>query len=266
MERRILLPLILLLFIFSGCEEKNADPVLIIIPNQIYLVGEPEDVLTFDIRYEGDVDARRLTITSKEEGSFTRTVLDSVVSGRSFTVKYEYPVPIVNEEMNLYIEFLLETASGEILRSARIIEVNITERILSETAGHEMFSKASEKQNAYNLILGNPLYSHLSDSNLIHIMDTTDSDVLLRKWFSPASSRFVRYNGYDYANASNRTMKEAFNSGLKYEFLIDIKKDDIIIARFYNNTADSSYSVVKVTDVVDLPGKVSDKYVFNIKR
>ena len=60
-------------------------------------------------------------------------------------------------------------------------------------------------------------------------MDTSDSDVLLRKWLSPASSRFVRYNGFDYANATNFTVKEAFNSGIKHEFLSDIKKDDIYI-------------------------------------
>ncbi len=162
--------------------------------------------------------------------------------------------------------FLLETENGGLLESGRIIEVRITEKMLDETAGHEMYTRASEKQNAYDLILGNPLFSHLADSSVMHIMDTTDSDKLLRKWLSPASSRFVRYNGFDYANASNRTVKEAFNSGIKHEFLLDIKNDDIIIARFYDNNADTSYCVVKVTDVVDLPGKESDKYVFNIKR
>ncbi len=258
---------ILLLFaLFFGCEKQNNSPVLIITPNEIYLVSQPEDILTFNIHYEGEVEASRLKITSKTENKFTRTELDSVVSGKSVILKYEYAVPLLYEEASIYMEFILETADGGILASGRIIEVRISEKKLEETSGHEMYSKASEKQNAYNLILGQPLYSHIADSNLMHIMDTTDSDVMLRRWLSPAASLFVRYNGFDYANASNRTVKEAFNSGIKHEFVDDLERDDIIIARLYNNSADTSFCVIKITDIMDLSGSESDKYVFNIKR
>ena len=267
MGRRIWLLSVLLLTFFAGCEQENIEPVLILTPNQLYLVSEPEEVLTFDIRFEGgSVEARRLRITSKVADSFTQTELDSALSGTIFYYKFEYRVPLVYEELNIYLEFLMETSSSEIMGSGRVVEVKISEKLLVETAGHEMYSMASEKHNAYNLRLGNPLHSSLADSAQMHIMDTTNSDTLLRKWLSPASSLFVRYNGFDYANATNRTVKEAFNSGLKHEFLVDILRDDIIIARLYNNTADTSYCVVNVSDVIDLPGKDSDKYVFNIKR
>lgn len=254
------------MFLFAGCEKENKDPVLIVTPPDLYLIGEPLKILSFDLLYEGDVEARRLTITSKREDDFTRTELDSTISGKQFSMKFEYQVPVLYEESNIYMEFIIETADGDQVKNGRIIEVRITDFILEETAGHEMYTLSSQNMNAYDLFNGVPLYSALADSSQMHIMDKTLTNTLFPRWLSPAGILFVRYNGFDYANATNRSVKQAFNSGVKHEFVDDIMEDDIIIARFWENDADSSYCVVKVTNVIDEAGNSSDRYVFNIKK
>ena len=235
-------------------------------PYDIYITAEPKEIVTFNITCQADVEIQRLLITSKVAESYTQTELDTIISGTSFSLKYEFFVPEVFENKTVYLEFTMEMKNGETVETGRVIEIQVEDKLLEETAGHEMYSGLSGKQNAYDLYHGIPLYSHLADSAIMHIMDTTDTDVLLDRWISPAGALFVRFNDFNYANCTNRSVKEAFHSGTSHEFIDHLVTGDVLLIKLFESEADSSYIALKITSILDEPGNEADRYIFNIKR
>jgi hypothetical protein len=134
---------------------------------------------------------------------------------------------------------------------------------LPEYSGCTMYSQKSTKNSGYNLVKNESLNPSFSGDSIIDIQDTTTSETLSAIWFSPKHGYFVRYNDFDYANATNFSVKNAFDAGLKLQLLGELKPNDIVI---YGNTASSFYCAIKLVTITDLPGSENDKYEFNIKK
>jgi len=254
------------LVLLATCTKEKEEPVLHVSPYDIYITASPDEILTFNITCQADVDLQRLLITSKELESFTQVELDTTISGTNYTYRFEFLVPEVAENTTIYLEFTMEMKNGETIKTGRVIEVLIVDQLLEETAGHEMYSRFSGKENAYDLYNGDALYSHLADSSLMHIMDTTDSDNLLKRWISPAGALFVRFNDFDYANCTNSSVKQAFNSGADHEFIDNLLTGDILLVKLFDSEADSRFIALKITSIHDNPGSEADRYIFNIKK
>lgn len=77
----------------------------------------------------------------------------------------------------------------------------------------------------------------------------------------------VRFNGFDYANATNVSVRNAFNSGVPVEELTSVAVNDIIIVKLGSLPANvSHYAAVRVTDILDEAGSAdNDRYTFNMK-
>ncbi|MBL7111541.1 MAG: hypothetical protein ISS19_06340 [Bacteroidales bacterium] len=258
--------LLFFLILLVNCTKENEEPVLLVTPYDIYITASPHEILSFNITCQADVDLHRLLVTSKELESFTQVELDTSISGTNYTYRFEFPVPEVAENTTIYLEFTMEMKNGETVKTGRVIEVLIIDKLLEETAGHEMYSRMSGKENAYDLYNGDALFSHLSDSSLMHIMDTTSTDDLLNRWISPAGALFIRFNDFDYANCTNSSVKDAFNSGANHEFIDKLFPGDILLLKLFDSEADSSYIALKITSIHDDPGNESDRYIFNIKK
>jgi hypothetical protein len=254
------------LLLLANCTKENEDPVLLVSPYDIYITASPDEILSFNITCQANVDLQRLLVTSKELESFTQVELDTSISGSNYTYRFEFLVPEVAENTTIYLEFTMEMKNGETIKTGRVIEVLIVDQLLEETAGHEMYSRLSGKENAYDLYSGDALFSHLADSSVMHIMDTTDTDDLLTRWISPAGALFVRFNDFDYANCTNRSVREAFNSGADHEFMDNLLAGDILLVKLFDSEADSSFIALKITSILDDSGNESDRYIFNIKK
>ena len=256
---------ILALTLFA-CEEKKEKAVILLSPFDLYISARPAEVVVIAVNCQSPVEMKQLVIKSRLEGSFSATELDTLISGNNFYLQYEYMVPDIVESTKIILEFYLLDASNATVSNFRVIDVKTNEVYLTETAGHEMFSGNSGKQNGYNLLTGTPEYLHLTDSSVVHIADTTKNDTLLNRWISPAGVRFVRFNGFDYANSTNITAKAAFNAGLKNDFINNVSDGDIYICKIINSDMKEVYVALKIADVLDKQGSESDRYVFNIKR
>lgn len=264
---RILLVVSCIVLISISSCKKEEDTVIIINPYEIILSNiKPKDVMTFRIECHSPVDLKSFKIFSKIESSLTTTAIDTAITGKNFSFRYDYEVPDLIESSRILIEFSIEDIDGIVTSNARVLDVTVLPVYLKETAGHELFSRASGKQNAYNLLTGTPFYSHLGDTLFMHIADTSNNSLLLRRWLSPAKVRFVRFNGFDYANCTNITVKNSYEAGIKLEFVDDLKQGDILLAKIPVSTITDSYLAIKVTSVIDDTGTQWDRYIFNIKK
>ncbi len=257
--------LILCFFLFS-CQKKNEKAVILLSPSELYLQAEASEVVVIIVKCTSPFELKQLIIKSREDGAFSKTELDTLISGKDFHLEYEFIVPTISENTNITLEFELFDSSNERVINFRIIEVTGSNIYLTETAGHEMFSGNSGKQNGYNLTSGIPVYPDLTDSAEVDIADTTNSDTLLKKWISPSGIKFVKFNELDYANCTNVTAASAYNAGLKNDFIQNITIGDIYITRIRKRGSKEIYPVIKIVNIIDDPGSESDRYVFNIKR
>jgi len=261
--------IVVLLFslLMVGCDKDDeSDTVLLITPYDIYLFAEPREIVSLNISCSSEAGLKNLTITSKEDESYTEVILDSAISGNSFTLKFEYRIPEVYENTTILLGITLTNIKGEVTESGKILEIEVSERFLEETAGYEMYSKNSGKMNAYNLYTLQPLLSDFSDDEEIHVMDNTDSHYISNKWTSPAGISFVRYKDFDYANCTNVSLRAAYNASIKHEFVEDLEPGEVLLLKLFDNDADSSFVAVRIVNIIDTRESEFDRYVFSVKR
>lgn len=256
-----------LLVLSFSCSKEEEKTVLFLAPADIIISNiKPLDVVSFEVNCHSPNELKQFIISSKITDEFTNIEMDTAISGNNFYLKYEYKVPAMIESARVLIEFTLKDSKNEVISNARIINVTVMPKYLVETAGHEIFSKVSGKQNAYNLLEGTPLFSHLADSSKMHIADTGKTSVLLKRWVSPAGVKFVRFNGFDYANCTNISVKNSYDAGLKIDFADNLIQGDILISRIPLSKTSETFVVLKIISVIDSPGSEWDRIIFNLKK
>jgi hypothetical protein len=265
LKKNVISLLVLFVIFLFSCQKEEEEAVILLTPFDIYIKAEPSEVISLGVTCQSPSEMREFIITSRIVGSNSRTELDTLISGRNFSYTFEYLIPELIENSTIFLEFTLIDAESKSIKNARIVEVITTTRPLVEYAGQEMFSASSGRQSGYNLLTRAPLFTHLTDSSLTHIADTSDTDALLKRWVSPAGLKFVKFAGFDYANCTELTARDAFNAGIKFDFINNIAEGDILITKILNTGSTNTYVVIKIMYVLDNPGSATDRYIFNIK-
>jgi len=250
-----------------SCRKKEEGTVILLTPYQFIINNvDPAQVLLLIIDCQSQLELKQFTISSRVEGEFSKTELDTIISGKRFYLRYEFLVPDLIESKQIILEFTLRDELGNVTTNAKIIDVVATAKYPKETTGHELFSESSGKQNAYNILNGIPLYYHLDDVGMMHIADTSNSTVLLKKWISPAGLKFVKFNGFDYANCTNLTIKNSFDAGIKTDFVDNLIIGDIFLTRISQASLNEKYVAIKIINIIDAVGSEWDRYIFNLKK
>jgi len=251
-----------------SCKKKNYIPVVHVSPSNINISAMQGDVLTFKVYVSGDEeDLSRFAIHTQIENAVIKTELDTTISGKVLYYTYQYICPDTIEG-SVFITFSAYDKDGEKGETGTRVIIAPESIILTETAGHIIYSKFSGSPDVFDIATGTVKFSGVAPLNVQDIADydTIPSDSLLQKaWHSPAGNQFVAFSGFDYANATNLTAKAAYNAGIKLSFLSDVKSNDIFITKI-NHGAKDIYAVIRVTNVIDLPGLANDKYEFNLKK
>lgn len=263
---------LLLIASLAACKKENKIPVLNVSPGTPVIAVTSGNVVSFRITGTSDASTlSRLLITSKRDNDFTITVVDSALSGKSFTWDWEYLVPHSAEPYSLLLTFELQEADGDRMTTRRTLSVSLGAILLAESTGHQFYSRnsATQGESAFDLEQRVPVL-YTVDSARRDLQDNpasaSETDIS-RSWISPAGGRFVRFNGFDYANATNVSVRNAFNSGVPVEQINNVAVNDIIIVRLGSLPANvSHYAVLRVTDILDEPGSAdNDRYTFNMK-
>jgi hypothetical protein len=263
-----------MIFLLSSCERKEDHNIYILTnPKESFLSATANDILVFSIYCSSDSRLSNLVISKRTEQTTSSVILDTNINTKIFEMKWEYRIPAFEDTLtNLNLAFTITDVDGYQSASPKVITVYtpIENEYLTETAGHVMYSHAAMDQfDAYDLINGTPLHSAQSDSTNIHIMDVSTDSVygktLSRKWVSPAGMKFVRFNDFDYANATETSLKNSYTAGNKRNFISNISDDDVLLTKLENDST-TCYFAIKVVNVIDQDSVNLDRYIFNIKK
>lgn len=249
----------ILLILFYSCKDKNQLNI-VVTPATIFLSYKPGQVQNFQISASSThYSLKKFSIYIYPVYTVRTEIFDSTLTGQNFNWTYSYKAPKCSTQTVFDCEFVINDANGdqiELLYSITDIPDTVA---LTETSGNVMWSLQSLKQNGYNLHEGRPVFS--SDTSA-DIMDSTFTSVLSRRWITKKNANFVRDNGFDYPNATNISVQNAFNSGQQTNRLTNISNGDIILY----HSPDNFYSVIMITNVVDADSTLNDAYDFNFKK
>ena len=259
---------LIILILSSSCDKEGDNNFyLLVSPFDLYFRAKSNEVVIFRIEGSTEKTFDRFTVSSRVENETSKIILDSnIVNKSKFKYTFEYKVPDLVEESEIKLVFSIYDIDGDVIQVPRNLIVRTKDKYLAETAGHQMFSAFSNGTDAYNLHEGVPLYSSVADSAKIDIKDVSDTVTLSRKWVSQTGIKFVRYNGFDYANSTLTSLKQSVKSGVKLDFIDQLKDNDIILLQLDNRDSDSSYAVIQITQILDLDGSVNDRYIFSLKK
>lgn len=257
--------------LLTACKRENKIPLLVVEPESRDIGVTSGQVFTFTMKARSDNSTlSRLVITSKRGNGFTNTVVDSALSGKSFNWNWEFQVAHATAAYDELYTFTLYDAEGESMSTARTLYVTLTETLLQETSGHLFYSRNSavHPESAFD-VEERVQVIYTADSTRRDVQDNPSGpgEVLSSSWISPAGGRFVRFNDFDYANATDIGLRNAFNSGVPVEQIDNITVGDIILTKLGSLPANTGYyAALRVTGIVDEPGTAdNDRYQFNLK-
>lgn len=259
-------------FLFFSCkEETNNTPVISISPFSLHFIANVNQVIPFIIKIQSPVALKSLKIYNKVEGTGAAYILllDSNLAGsKGFNYEFDYKVLLSHSGKTINFKFTVFDNDGKSWDLIRYAEVQNNEVKLSETTGCAFYSKYSGKPDGFDIETSTQQFSATANDSLIDIMDydTLANDSLLNKtWTSKTGSKFVIFNGFDYANATNITASNAYDAGNKLDFISNLATGDIIITKTQKGQK-STYAVIKITNIFDIAGTLNDRYEFNVKK
>ncbi len=269
--------LFLSFFIFHSCKDKDVDEIVIALkPESFQIMANVGDYIIIETKVQSNSKLNKFVINQTINSQQSTVILDSLISVKSFNFDYSYFVPDIDvslsNEIKLVFTFIDDNGNSQ--KRTKIIIVNKEDEVdepLSEILGSEMFSRLASNKNAFDLKSLQPLNYETADSSIRYIedysFDTTSVkvDTLSHKWVSPAGLKFLKYNSFDYANASSQSIKDSYLSGIETDFIDHIEEGDIILTYLSKADEGHEFYAIKIMYIIDNDGVEEDRYVFNIK-
>ncbi|QNL20827.1 hypothetical protein HZR84_02330 [Hyphobacterium sp. CCMP332] len=258
-----------ILLIPLSCNDDNDFLILDVVPQDIFKVYPIDEPVIFFTRSQSSTDnLSRFTIAVREENEVNRSIVfDSAISGSFFEYNFGFPRPL-DQSREYDFEFKVYTSDGKSttqFRSALIIYDSL-EVPLTETTGHRIYPKLTQNPDGFDLINRVAVFTDtaLLDTNTVDIYELADTTVnLTRIWRSNTNGKFVRFNGFDYPNATLSKLIEAYESGQKLDQMINIQEDDIII---FHSSERAVYAAIKIDEIESGDSVTNAFYEFNLKK
>lgn len=257
--------------IISCKKDKNSKPVVSVSPEPLYIYGNVGDLIAFKIYVNSDFALNKFVITGQADNETPHLLLDTAITTKGTSFTYYYRLPLNLAGKSIVLDFKAEDSNGMTGESAKRVFVTALSAVqpvaLTESSGHRMYSNLSlTNQDAYNLETKMAENSMTADTASRDIQDmSASSSTLSLSWKSPAGGKFVVFNSFDYANATDSSTISAYSAGVKYSILYNLQLNDIIITKL-GSVSTNKYVVMRITDIVDAVGKDGDYYEFTIKK
>ena len=205
----------------------------------------------------------RLGIEAIDDYYGIRKVEDSLFDTNTFNYRWEYTVPSYPDSTLSLLVFTLTNDLGETTEVAKRLLANKGESFLTEVSGVNIYSSASNKPNAFSLASLSPGFSTDTATFQSDIVDGTPADSLQlsRIWRSNTGLSFVKFDGFNYSNATSASVRNAYSNGVQLSRVSDIDNSDIYLIGNGNN----ALGVIQIIAVTDPEGVQEDKYTFSAK-
>jgi hypothetical protein len=248
-----------------SCEKENSKPYMTITPEGVLIESYNDEKLVFYINVYSDVVLQRFIITKKLEGEPETTLLDSSLIVKNLNYEWIFRTPAdINDDLFIYFNAI--NGIGEQTKIGRRIVLN--GKKLQESTGLKMYSYNADGSSAFNLATLLP-ESLSADSTLRDIQEWQDDPLdqhLSGKFQSPSGCTFVKFNDFDYGNASSVKVKAAYAAGIPLTEVANIHINDIYIIKVNKSAPQEVYAVLKVTGMFDNDGTENDFYEFSVKK
>jgi hypothetical protein len=267
MKKALALSSILLAIILHSCKKDPVGPSINVTPSNLQIVTIPDGLTEFRIKLnQGDNPGLNVQILAKPENSVTSTVLDTTIIGATadFYWVYQAPSSGVEDVILTFRVFDNDGISNSTLRRM-IIEGNA---LLEQTTGHLLYSGYNVSSlNGFDISAAEPLnLASLADSSGVDLIefDLEDDEELSYSFSSYSGIKFIRNNDFNYAEATNQSAMDSYESSTPQSIISNVNVDDIIIAKY--DTVNSRYAVIRVVGINDAAGTNADRYEFNLKK
>jgi hypothetical protein len=260
------IPLYLFVLLFLSCQKQEpASPIIMsVYPEDVTTIGDSGSLLEFHITTQVENELERITIDQKDNLNGLSTLLDSNLTGKSLDLIYFYKIPSV-PDLSI-VELVFTAFSGnEQLAISRKVKIYNELQLLSESTGHVLYSALSGNTSGFNLNLRQAILVDYYDNEYIDFadmsVDSIHGNALSNSWYSPAECKFVRFQGFNYPEATNEMLQDSYNYGIKENIIQNISPNDIIII----GRGDIAKAVIYIVNVLDNDTTLNDRYFLNIK-
>ncbi|UXP33005.1 hypothetical protein N6H18_03420 [Reichenbachiella agarivorans] len=256
-----------LILLFACTEQGEDSPILVFLkPSDINVEANSKEhiLITFEA-YSEDAKLTEMVIDQSDDYFGFVNLVDSGLQTNNFKYILDYVVPEYPDSTVTLLTFSVVNENGDEAQIAKTISVNKSASFVEATSGHVIYSGLSEKQSCFNLYNMTPVYLEDSVDFQLDFVELTDSlsktDDLSYDWGSRSGISFVKFNGFNYAQATSVKINEAYGGGVKTTKITNIADDDIFLFG-RNNVAFGALQIVVISDP---EGTLNDKYVFNLK-
>ena len=230
---------------------------------------EAGSLVTYHIQaFSNKNTVEKVTLSTLEDENGVLFVWDTIVNKQKAEFDYSYRVPTYTrtDMTKVTLTFTAYTSSGDETKMAHYLYVQ-KGGSLTAYDGIIMYSALSNNRNGFNISSAQTVYTSTADSASIDIYDyfnpaMGDSTAISLEWRSKTDIRFVRFNDFNFANATVPSLYAAYEAGAKYTSVDNLQIGDIIIV----GRNDEALGVIQITDIHDEEGCAYDRYIFNFKK
>jgi hypothetical protein len=264
------LAIIGILFLFSNCNN-NEDPLLIldVDPSSLTTSFSVKDPILFYIRAQStEVELSNFTTLIREESESTFTTkVDTSLSGNLFESIVTFDRPL-DKDRKYFIQFIIRNKEGKEVKQLKtsIFRYDSTSVLLVESQGHRIYPKLTQEPDGFDILNRTRVYSDsaLNSNSPIDIYEVPDTVIKLSNiWRSNTNGKFVRFNGFDYPNATLKSLTDAFESGEKLDQIVGFSENDIILFRSIERNI---YAAIKIDEIEKGDSLTNPYYEFNLKK
>lgn len=255
--------------LFSCEPEQAGSPILVFLsPSESQIEANSNDHVFIRIESRTEAGSHiHLNIESIDVLNGSQHVFDSIFNFKKINYLFDYVVPAFPDSTETLLIFTLMNDDGDQIQIAKRLFINKGASSVTETSGNVMYSSLSAEPSAFSLDDLTPAYLADSLTRSLDIIDASNKDKnsdgsLSRTWISRTSLQFVKFSGFNYADADAVTINNSYKSGIKLSMVNNIKDSDIIIV----GKGSKAIGAIQVLTVTDAAGSETDKYVFSIKK
>ena len=253
-----------------SCEPEEAgSPILVFLsPSGSQIEANSNDHVFIRVESRSESGSHiHLSIESVDVLNGAQHIFDSTFNFKKINYLFDYVVPAFPDSTETLLVFSLMNDDGDQIQIAKRIFINKGASSVKETSGNIMYSSLSSEPSAFSLADLTPAYLADSLTRSLDIIDASTDEKnsdgsLSRSWISRTDLLFVKFSGFNYADADAITISNAYKSGIKHSSVNGLKDSDILIV----GRGNKAIAAVQLLIVSDTDGHENDKYVFNIKK
>ena len=269
MRTFFLLPLLAAMISFIACDSDDGDTAILILSDSI--VGS-QTVQSSSILYISfsvtayKAELRDFCVNATPQGGERETLVDTTIGGRSFLYELEYNAPQYSEDTTIVtITASATDVDGNSQSTSCKVNVVASTKSLVEHGSFSLYTtEENDHANGFSFDRLSLVVVSLTDSSEVDVypyLDEAKVDSLTCTLLGGNNINFARAGSFDYSNATDRSVTNAYESMVYQSRIQNLTADDIILV----GREDEALGVMKILYVDDEEGSANDRYVFSVK-